>query len=314
MHKALKPAVVFIKPVVIFLLGCFVLTDVYAQHTFESDSQSLLLKYQDTLQKAAHLIYSAQNNAGRVEENARFVKTLVNALKISHSFQFGFDSLKQISILKSPDRAFRIFSWQVPQDDGSYRFFGAIQMPTSDGKLKLYPLIDGTENFKDTNIITDPKNWYGSRYYEIVPIVDAEKSTNYVLLGWKGNNQKTSKKVMEVLSFQNGLPVFGKNIFMSPKNASVKNRVVFEYNKLNSMTLRLDTKAGMIVLDHLAPFSADMEGNFEFYGSDSSFDGYKAVGGKLKLIENIELKNDPNSQDELYIDPAIKNTPAPKKF
>jgi hypothetical protein len=303
-----------LKLALILLIGCFAFTPIFAQHTFKTDNEAILLSYQDTLQKSAHLIYSAQTNADRVKENAHFVKTLVNALKITHSFQFEFDSLKQISILKSPDKTFRIFSWQVPQDDGTYRFFGAIQVPTSDGNLKLYPLIDQTENFKDPNEITDPKNWYGSRYYEIVPILDSGRPTSYVLLGWKGNNQKTSKKVLEVLSFPNGLPVFGKSIFMATKDTAVKNRIIFEYNKLNSMTLRLDKKAGMIVLDHLAPFNKDMEGNFEFYGSDSSFDGYKAVGGKLKLVENIELKNDPNSQDELYIDPAIKNTPALKKF
>jgi hypothetical protein len=304
----------FISIKILVLIGCFTWTTTFAQHTFKADQQPLLNSYQDSLQKSAALNYENKNNADRFANNSKFIKMLVSALKTPNSFNYDFDSLKQISILKSPDKTFRIFSWQVPQDDGTYRFFGAIQLSTSDGKLKLYPLIDDTENFKDTNVITDPTRWYGSKYYEIVPIVNSGKATYYALLGWKGNNQKTSKKVIEILSFENGLPVFGKSVFEGPKGTLVKNRVVFEYNKLNSMTLRLDNKVGMIVFDHLAPFSPDMKDNFEYYGSDSSFDGYKVNAGRLKLTENIEVNNDPNELDELYIDPAIKNTPAVKKF
>ena len=270
--------------------------------------------YQDTLIRLANATYKAKDNNERYANNAKFIKTLVNALKVENSFQYGFDSLKQISVLKSPDHTFRIFSWQVPVDDGSYRFFGSIQMATKDGSLKLFPLIDATNELKDVNVITDNKKWYGSKYYEIVPIVTAGKQTWYALLGWKANNSKTSKKVLEALSFENGSPVFGKGVFEGTKGSPVKNRVVFEYNKLNSMTLRLDKKQGMIVFDHLAPFSAEMEGNFEFYGSDSSFDGYRPVAGRLKLLENIELNNDPNAMDEFYTDPTLKSIPAIKKF
>ncbi|MNH46500.1 hypothetical protein D3C79_1093030 [compost metagenome] len=57
-----------------------------------------------------------------------------------------------------------------------------------------------------------------------------------------------------------------------------------------------------------------MEGNFEFYASDLSFDAYKLVGGRLKLVENVELKNEPSTNDEYYIDPKDKQIKATKKF
>lgn len=297
----------------IFLIVFFANT-LCAQHAYNLGSETKLRSYQDSLIGLAIKTNTVKSDIERYESNAGFIKTLVNSLKTPGSYTYDFDSLKQISIVRSPDNLFRIFSWQIPLSDGTYRFFGTIQMATPDGKLKLFPLIDATDNITDVNEITDSKKWYGTRYYEIVPIINKGKSTYYVLLGWKGHNQKTSKKVLDIMTFDKERVVFGKSVFEEPKTKTVKNRIVFEYNKLNSMTLRLDKKVGMIVFDHLAPFDPEMKGNFEYYASDSSFDGYKVYGDKLRLVENVELKNDPNEMDELYIDPAIKNTPAPNKL
>jgi len=269
-------------------------------------------KFQDTLIRLSRETAEAQIPEDRLAKNAVFIKTLVSSLKTHTSFAYPFDSLKNVSVVKSPDNAFRIFSWFVRINE-SYRFFGAIQMATKDGSLQLFPLIDGTDNISDVNIITNNKNWYGARYYEIVPVQNG-KQPYYVLLGWKGNNEKTTKKVMDVLSFEKNEPILGKTVFEGTKSGNAKNRVVFEYNKLNSMTLTLDRTVNMIVFDHLAPFSDDLVGNYEYYASDLSFDAYKIANGKLKLIENIELKNDPNQMDDFYIDPKDKTTKAVKKL
>jgi hypothetical protein len=302
------------------IISCFTATCIFlsalngrAQQLQKSSAQQLNT-YQDSLIRLSAQTFSAGNNTERFGENAKFVKKLVAALKRPGAYDYGFDSLQNISIVKSPDNAFRIFSWFVPTDEGTYRFFGAIQMHTNDETLKLFPLVDGTETFKDVNALTDNKNWYGSRYYDIVLIPGSGKQPLYALLGWKGNNNRTSKKVIEILSFENGLPIFGKPVIEGEKGTLTKNRIVFEYNKLNSMTLQMDKKAGLIVLDHLAPYNPEMTGNFEYYASDLSFDAYKPAGGKLKLLENVELKNEPNAQDDFYIDPARKDIPVTKKF
>lgn len=274
-----------------------------------------LQRAQDSLIRISAAVLEATENPLRFEKNAQFIKTLVNALKTPGSFSFGFDSLKTISHVTSPDKAFRIFSWYVPTTEGGYRFFGAIQLNTKDGQLKLFPLIDESAAFiKDTNIISDNKKWFGARYYEIVPVINSGRQTYYALLGWKGNSSKTTKKVIEVLSFENGLPVMGKAVFEGIKGTPVQSRIVFEYNKLNSMTMRMDKVLNMIVFDHLVAFDPAMVGNYEFYASDSTFDGYRLLGGKLKLVENVQPKNDPDAKDELYIDPKNKNIPVTKKF
>lgn len=302
------------KYLLTIIIVCCSLAAVRAQHTFNSDAIPRLNALQDSMIRLAGSIQAVKDNTDRFALNAKLIKTLVSALKIPGSYNFNFDSLSYISAIKSPDKNFRVFSWALPTNEGTYRFFGSIQMATKDGSLKLFPLIDGTTDFKDVNEITSPKKWLGCRYYEIIPIINSGKPTYYALLGWKGNNQKTSKKVIEVLSFDRGEPILGKAVFQNTGSGSVKNRIVFEYSKLNSMTLRLDKKVGMIVFDHLAPLSTDMTGNFEYYASDSSFDAYKPLGGKLKLVENIEVTNDPDSNDELYTDPKSKKIPAQKKF
>ncbi|MBC7567030.1 MAG: hypothetical protein H7223_08680 [Pedobacter sp.] len=285
-----------------------------AQHSFQLNNGSIMAKFQDSLVKISDEVFTAQTTGTRFSRNAAFIKTLVNSLKTPTSFSYPFDSLKRLSIVKSPDNSFRIISWFIPLDDGSYRFFGTVQMATKDGRLKLYPLIDNTDNIFDANVILDNKNWYGARYYEIVPVIVNGRQPYYVLVGWKGNNTKTTKKVLDVLSFEKDQPIFGKPVFEGPKGSTAKNRIVFEYNKLNSMTLTFDNTINMIVFDHLAPFADDMVGNYQYYASDLSFDAYQILNGTLKLVENVELKNDPNNMDELYVDPKDKKTIAIKKL
>ncbi len=268
--------------------------------------------FQDTLIKISANAVAAQNDAKKMEANSKFVKTLVEALKTPNSFSFPFDSLKNISVIKSPDQAFRILSWYIQQEDGTYRYYGAIQMNTKSGPLKLFPLIDQTENLNDPNVITNNQKWFGARYYEILPVTSGNRLPYYVLLGWKGNTQVTTKKVIEILSFDKENLVFGAPVF-DGKELKGKNRVIFEYAKSNAMTLKTDVKAGMIVFDHLASFDPEIKDRFEYYGSDGTFDGFKIIGGKLKLQEEVTLNNDPNASDELYADPK-KNVKPIRKF
>ncbi|ETZ21015.1 hypothetical protein [Pedobacter sp. V48] len=298
------------------MILCCVTARLNAQHSFAFNNGPAMHKFQDTLIRLNNETFNATSNSERYTKNAAFIKTLVNSLKTQGSFLYPFDSLKKITILKSPDNSFRILSWYLPLDDGSYRFFGTIQMATKDGKLKMFPLIDDTANIKDTNLINGNKNWYGARYYEIIPVIMNGQQPYYVLIGWKGNSSKTSKKVIDVLSFnKEQQPVFGKPVFEDAKKSkATKNRIVFEYNKQNTMTVTLDKNVNMIVFDHLAPISEEMMGNFEYYASDLSFDAYKLLNGRLKLVENIELKNEPNEMDDLFSDPKDKKIKAIKKL
>ncbi|SFA40198.1 hypothetical protein SAMN04488511_1023 [Pedobacter suwonensis] len=268
--------------------------------------------FQDSLIKISARVTAAQSDAQKLETNGSFVKTLVEALKMPHSFSYPFDSLKNVSVIQSPDQAFRILSWYVLLENGTYRYYGAVQMNTRSGPLKLYPLIDQTDNINDPNGVTNNQKWFGARYYEIIPVTSGSRLPYYVLLGWKGNTQMTTKKVIEILAFDKDKLSFGAPVF-DGKALKGKNRVIFEYAKSNAMTLKTDMKAGLIVFDHLASFDPEIKGKFEYYGSDGTFDGFKIIGGRLKLQEDIMLNNDPDENDALYADPK-KNIKPIRKF
>lgn len=291
----------------LFILIGFASSEIKAQQ-----ATSKLDVFQDSLIKITASIKEEDGDVQRLAKNGKFVKTLVEALKTPNSFSYSFDSLKNVSVVKSSDQAFKILSWYVQLESGTYRYYGAIQMNTGNGPLKLYPLIDQTENITDPNAIGNNQKWFGARYYEIVPVTSGGRLPYYVLLGWKGNTQTTTKKVIEILSFDKENTVFGAPVF-DGKDLKGKNRVIFEYTKSNAMILKTELKAGLIVFDHLAPFDPEMVGRYEYYGSDGNIDGFKVIGGKLKLQENLELKNDPNATDELYADPK-KNVKPVRKF
>lgn len=283
--------------------------------SFNSQAQQVANKldvFQDSLIKIAKSVYSEQqSDEKKFAENGKFVKTLVEALKEPNSFNYPFDSLKTVSVIKSSDQVFRIFSWYVQLENGTYRYYGAIQM-NNKGSLKLLPLIDQTENINDLNVITNNQKWLGARYYEIIPVTSSAHLPYYVLLGWKGNTAETTKKIIEILSFEKDNATFGMPVF-DGKELKGKNRMIFEYQKQNAMVLKSDKNAGLIVFDHLAPFDPEMVGKFQFYGSDGNTDAFKIVGGRLKLQENVVLKNEANASDAFYADPT-KNVKPVRKF
>ncbi|MBC7915759.1 MAG: hypothetical protein H7Y07_16745 [Pyrinomonadaceae bacterium] len=286
-----------------------------AQHAGQNKAKEQFEIYIDSLKT---LSLETINNPGEPERyNATYtmIRVLKNALKLPNSFNFSFDSLKTISVLTSPDRKFRIFSWHVMNQDGSYRYYGTIQMNNSSGKLQMFPLIDQSFTYKKPqDTVTTNSNWYGCQYYKIIPVIYNVRVPYYVLLGWKGNTVKTTKKVIEVLSFKDNKASFGMPVFDGDKSRLGKKRIVFEYNRQVSDMLNYLPKENMIVFDHLAPPDKNMEGKFESYGPDMSYDGFKLINGRWKFMEDLQLKNTPSAIDNSYIDPRKPSKPPINKL
>lgn len=272
---------------------------VLAQNANESSRIKQLNTYQDSLANLGKIFINDQNDLERKNANYLFIKTLVSALKVPNSFLFKFDSVKTISILNSPDNKFRIFSWPIMNNDGSYRFYGAIQMNTG-GALKLYPLEDYSPLFKNPqDSVTDNNKWYGAQYYKIIPVYG--NNPHYVLLGWKGNTIKSTKKVIEVLSFKNDKVQLGSPIFT--EKGKNRKRIIFEYTRQASMLLKYIPDQNLIVFDNLAPPDKKLKDQPETYGPDLSYNGYRLKNGKWEYVDNLDMRNVPDAQDESYIDP-----------
>ncbi|MBS1525592.1 MAG: hypothetical protein JST19_08080 [Bacteroidetes bacterium] len=273
----------------------------FAQHSDDSKGLADLRMYRDSLLYWGDKLINDDTDVERMNANAGFIKTLVKALKISHSFNFSFDSVKYMTVLNSPDSRFRIFTWHIQYDDGSYRFYGTVQMNTGD-KLLMFPMDDYSPFIKNPeDTITNSRKWYGAQYYKIIPVY-TEQNPYYVLLGWKGNNVKTTKKVIEVLSFnRDGIPVYGRSVFDG--NMKIRKRVVFEYTRQASMLLNYVPDEHLIVFDHLAPSDKKQKGHFDMYGPDLSYDGYRFNNGRWEYVENLDMRNKAQGGDNDYIDP-----------
>ena len=78
---------------------------VYAQKNKPSDVflQKMQI-WEDSLKHLSVTIYNHPEDIERKNANNLFVRTLVQALKIPHSFDYRFDSLKTLSIKKSTDK------------------------------------------------------------------------------------------------------------------------------------------------------------------------------------------------------------------
>lgn len=271
-----------------------------AQHSDDSGNIHKLVSYQDSLNALGKKVVNDDTEMERQNANTEFIRMLVKALKVPHSFNFAFDSVKSVKILNSPDNRFRLITWCLQYDDGSYRYFGTVQMNTGE-KLLMYPLTDYSPYIKHPeDTLTDNSRWYGAMYYKIVPVY-TEQNPYYVLLGWKGNTVKTNKKVIDVISFKNDRPVFGHSVFDG--NGKVRKRVVFEYTRQASMLLNYDEDQHLIFFDHLSPPNAKMKGKFDLYGPDLTYDGYRFKDGRWEYVENLDLRNKPASHDGDYIDP-----------
>ena len=273
-----------------------------------------LEKYQDTLKT---LSYEAINNiseAERYNANYKLVRTFVKALKIPGSYNFNFDSLKTITINRSPDNKFRIFTWHVMNNDGSYRYYGTIQMNSGQG-LKLFPLVDHSPEIKrPQDTVFTNERWYGCQYYKIIPVVNSGRQPYYVLLGWKGNTVKSTKKIIEIVYFKNNKAYFGLPVFDGSKEFAGKNRIVFEYSRQASMMLNYNPQEGMIIFDHLAPPDPKMKNRPDLFGPDLSYDGFKLLNGRWKYHPDLPLKNTPSETDNLYNNPKAPPKSKPRKL
>lgn len=253
---------------------------------------------QDSLAKLGYTMYNEPSEPERLEANYTFIRTLVSALKTPHSFSFPFDSLHMVSIQQAPDNRFRIFSWHIQLNDGSYLYYGTIQLNTPDGSLKMHALLDKTYEIESPEkAITSANNWYGAQYYRIVPF-----NGDYILLGWKGHTPRLTQKVVEVLRVNGNGIQLGKAVFDGGDSHGYT-RMIYRYSRNVSMYMDYDTVQNRIVLDHLAPSDERHEGQYEEYGPDMTYDAWRLENGRLVHVPDIPLLNLPSPNDDQYNDP-----------
>lgn len=265
----------------------------------------------DSLQYWGYAMLNGKDEQARMTAQQQFTLLIDRFLENSSSFDAALGEVKALSTLTAPDKRFRLYTWNLPHQDGTYTYYGRIQLPTSgQHPYRVIPLTDrSAATGKPLVRQLKPREWYGALYYQIIR-VSHKKQVYYTLLGWDGNTGLSNKKLIDVLLFDTkGEPVFGAPVFDDGKR--IQHRVFFEYAKQASMSLRYHEKTGHIVFDHLSPSEPSLEGRYEFYGPDFSYDALRFKDGKWKLITNYDARNEGENKGKLPGGPPEKGLSPP---
>lgn len=260
--------------------------------------------------RLTELMYWAQygdSTFDRNDANYLFIRGLVRSLRIEGAFDFPFDSLKFISKLYTPDRKYRLFTWQVKQEMGTWRHFGCIL--TNEQPARVIPLLDRSDEFlgRDDTIF-DHKSWYGAAYFQIVPEIKKVKGiTYYTLIGYDQHEPFSRRKMIDFLWFdKQGKAHFGAPLLQTPKGT--KHRFYIEYAADVTAQLRYEASIQRIVFDNLVARHTETAGYGYDDVPDGSFNAFYWKRGKWLYQDNIDVrlgeqtpkvKADPNKKSGL---------------
>lgn len=299
-----------------FLFSALLIANVLianAQSSVLSETKSKVMDaWQDSILALSDTLINDTLENNRVSSSYRMIKTLVKALKNDSSFYYPFDQLNSVSILYPDDKSFRIFTWQLEFNNGTFRYFGAIQMRSD--TLKLFPLVDYTQFYEHKDsIIVDADRWIGAIYYQIIQ-VKSGKNTYYTLLGKNTGNAFMSTKYVDVLWFDNGKPKFGYPIFEFIGQKS-PTRLVFNYQRAAVFGLNQMTADKVIYFDHLVSLSGGDDKDAIDRVPDGTIEALEWKKGKWYHISQIahEIRKDgdvPNVIDKPSM--PIYQTPPPR--
>lgn len=249
-----------------------------------ADLESLKV-YEDTLYMLGQAVIKDSIEDRRFLACRQLIKTLTAALKTENSFQYPFSRMETVSIQYPQDSSFRVFTWQLYVDKDTYRYYGAIQMNTSE--LTLIPLIDRSQDMSARSLnqaVVDNRNWYGNLCYKIMD-VDGPDGRYYLFFGYDGFEFFRKRKLIDVLTFKDGKAIFGAPVFVDEKDGQefTLNRFYMEYSAAADVGLNYDEELEKIVFDHLIL----MNGQYEegpVYVTDGSYDGYELMkDGRWKI-------------------------------
>lgn len=236
----------------------------------------------DSLKVIGKNIIGGKTDSARIASNEEFLLLMEETLDDPASFEASFDSVKNISRLHSPDNSFNIYTWTLPKTDMSaYSFFGFVQYYDTKKKLKVVRLNDASATIENPQSMKlKSEDWFGAVYYDIDENKKGGKKY-YTLLGWKGNNQVTTKKLIDVMYFKKDSVMFGYPLFKSEKG--YVNRVVFEYAAEAVMSLRYEHSKKIIVFDNLSGTSDNTA------GPNGKYDAYGFVKGHWEFIKDVDV-------------------------
>src|SRR5690606_7512007 len=241
------------------------------------------------LNKITDSMYNSPFPEARQGYSMKFIKALKPALLEPGSFGYEFDSLKKnINIIYSPDKTFRILNWAIRNNLETLRYFGVIQM--AGDQSKLYPLIDISHEIKkgfEDSIFVAPR-WYGGIIYHIIQ-KEVDDRQVYFLLSSNAGNMLSNIKFMEPMVFAKqgpvmGVPLFGVKSEMGG-HVPVK-RFVMEYKKEVQASLNWSDEFDAVVFDRLISVSNEPKRKYTYVPS-GQYDGLVWKNNRWEIKQDL---------------------------
>ena len=262
-------------------------------------SQTLWSTSKKELASSFEAIYTQNSDKAKVNQSKDFKRLLRTYITANNALEADLTGLRMFSEKEGKDR-FRIFNWNVPLEDGNlYECLFAV--PNSNGEITIIeckPTKKSEE--KIANRIMSNKDWPAALYYNIIPM-NKGKCNQFVLLGWDGKDGLTNRKVIEILTLGEKNLKFGANKFKEVSKP-IK-RFVLEYGEDATVSINFDEKFNRFIFDHLSPTRQDLEGQFQFYVPDMTFDAFVLKKGELYFRENVKFLREKTDKDANFYDP-----------
>jgi hypothetical protein len=284
------------KRFVFIIVLLIIAVRVQAQSAFQTDLDSL----------SGYLFHLRQAKTPTEIElaNAEFKNAVEKLLEKPEAFLADYSHLKTFGAVMSPDKEFRIFTWNAELPDGNHIYSAYVVKPGKN-KNKVISLVDNfnLQTIGNETDVFDNKKWYGALYYEIIP-VKGKNGTYYTLLGWDGNTSRSTRRILETMTISGSKVKFGVPAIRTAKGTV--RRIVFEYNEEISMVMRNESrkKPHAVVFDHLSPKAPQLEGLWEQYVPDGSYDAIELdKQGVWQFISDFNATNKKELFSKPYNDP-----------
>lgn len=271
------------------------------------------------IEETAFSLLNAESDDSALFYNKKLKQILLNELNKEEALVHEFSGIQSISILSPSDSVFVLFNWNIPLQDGTFRYECGILGKKSISNTQFYFLTDTTfANRKaEEHSSTFANQWTPCLFYKVLESKTRFKKY-YTLLFWDGNSRLTNIKGIDILWFDESNKVrFGAPLFKF-NSQETKSRIVFEYGGQNRMRLQFNTKLNRIEFDHLSPPPADeqnttnLDGIFEYYGPDLSFDGFLWKNNAWIYQADIDLELGVKKKEkDFIIDKDVKQEQLP---
>ena len=270
----------YFKNYILLIVGFLLFfNDINAQVTKESSME---------IEELFDKLYYAESDHSKDSVNNLIINKLELYLFEQENDFSDLDSIKNLYNISSNDKYVFIFTWAVQYSNHKFKYFGFIKYYSEESrKYYIEKLNHNSQKDEIIHRTILPSNWYGAVYYSLI-FKKYKGERHYILLGWDGNDHFTNKKIIDIIVIEEDeIPVFGKDVFKT--KTGFNKRMIFEYGERVSMSLRYDKNLKMIIWDHLSPSKQELEGNFEYYGPDLTYDGFIFEKGIWNFISDVNL-------------------------